>query len=75
MKIIKGDTISVIAGKDKGREGKVERVYPKSERVLIENINMFKKDRVQISVLIIDGKKRNKASRRQKITSNQLTNT
>ena len=43
MKIIKGDTISVIAGKDKGREGKVERVYPKSERVLIENINMFKK--------------------------------
>lgn len=43
MKIKKGDTIQVIAGKDKGRQGKVERVYAKSEKILIENINMYKK--------------------------------
>jgi len=43
MKIKKGDTIQVIAGKDKGRTGKVERVYAKSDKLLIENINMYKK--------------------------------
>ena len=40
---MKGDTIQVIAGKDKGRTGKVERVYAKSNTVLIENINLVKK--------------------------------
>lgn len=43
MKIRKGDTILVIAGKDKGRTGTIDRVYPKSETVLIEGINMVKK--------------------------------
>lgn len=43
MKIKQGDTIRVITGKDKGREGKVVRVYPKANKALIENINMFKK--------------------------------
>lgn len=43
MKIIKGDTVQIITGKDKGRTGKVDRVYPKSEKILIENINMVKK--------------------------------
>lgn len=43
MKIKKGDTIQVITGKDKGRTGKVERVYPKSEKILVENMNMYKK--------------------------------
>lgn len=43
MKVKTGDTIRVIAGKDKGREGKIVRVYPKQNKVLIENINMFKK--------------------------------
>lgn len=43
MKIRKGDTVLVIAGKDKGRSGKVDRVYPKSNRVVVENINMYKK--------------------------------
>ncbi len=43
MKIRKGDTVLVIAGKDKGRTGTVDRVYPKSEKVLVENINMYKK--------------------------------
>ncbi len=43
MKIRKGDTVLVIAGKDKGRTGKVDRVYPKSDKVVVENINMYKK--------------------------------
>lgn len=43
MKIRKGDKIKIIAGKDKGREGKVEKVYLKSNRVLIPNINIYKR--------------------------------
>ena len=43
MKIKKGDTIIVTTGKDKTRQGKVDRVYPKTERVLVENINLYKK--------------------------------
>lgn len=43
MKIKKGDTVKVITGKDKGREGKVERVYKKSGKVLLPAINIYKK--------------------------------
>ncbi|MDA1316442.1 MAG: 50S ribosomal protein L24 [bacterium] len=43
MKIKKGDTIIVITGKDKKRTGKVDRVYPKSQKLVIENINMYKR--------------------------------
>ncbi len=43
MKIIKGDTVRVMVGKDKGKEGKVERVYPKRNVVLIPDINIYKK--------------------------------
>ncbi len=43
MKIRKDDEVIIIAGKDKGKEGKVERVYAKSETVLIPDRNMYKK--------------------------------
>lgn len=43
MKIRKGDKVKIIAGKDKGREGKVERVYLKQNKILIEGINLYKK--------------------------------
>lgn len=43
MKIRKGDKVKVIAGKDKGRTGKVERVYNKKMKVLIPSINIYKK--------------------------------
>ena len=43
MKIRKGDKVRVIYGKDKGREGVVERVYRKSRKVLIPGINLYKK--------------------------------
>lgn len=43
MKIQKGNKIRVIYGKDKGREGVVERVYTKSEMILVPGINIAKK--------------------------------
>jgi len=42
-RIKKGDTVVVIAGKDKGKKGKVLSVFPKKERLIIENINMATK--------------------------------
>ncbi|HHT87596.1 MAG TPA: 50S ribosomal protein L24 [Clostridiales bacterium] len=41
MKIKKGDTVKVIAGKDKGKEGKVLEVL--GNKVIVENINMISK--------------------------------
>ena len=43
MKIKKGDTVTVIAGKDKGKEGKVLAVNVKDNTVLVENVNMVTK--------------------------------
>lgn len=42
MKIRKEDNVLVIAGKDKGKKGKVRFVYPRQNRVLIEGVNMIK---------------------------------
>ncbi len=43
MKLRKGDHIIVTAGKDKGRKGKIERVYPAAHAVLVPGLNMFKR--------------------------------
>ncbi len=43
MKIRKDDTVLVIAGKDKGKKGKVRVAYPKDNRIIVEGINMIKK--------------------------------
>jgi large subunit ribosomal protein L24 len=43
MKIHKGDTVLVIAGKDKGAKGKVLQAYPDRDRVLVEGVNRIKK--------------------------------
>jgi len=43
MKVKKGDTVLVIAGKDKGAKGKVIQSYPERNRVLVEGINRIKK--------------------------------
>ena len=45
MHVTKGDTVRVMRGDDKGREGKVLRIYPKTGRVLVEGINIVKKHR------------------------------
>lgn len=43
MKIKKGDMVKVIAGKDKGKEGKVIKVDHENGRVVVEGINMLTK--------------------------------
>ena len=43
MKIKKGDTVRVIAGKDKGKEGKVSSVDLKKNTVTVEGVNMHTK--------------------------------
>ena len=39
----KGDTVIVVAGKERGKRGRVLRVIPEKSRVLVERINMIKK--------------------------------
>jgi large subunit ribosomal protein L24 len=43
VKIRKGDTVVVIAGKDKGAKGKVIAAYPRQDKVLVEGVNRIKK--------------------------------
>ena len=43
MKIRKDDTVLVIAGKDKGKKGKVRFAYPRKQQVIVEGINFIKK--------------------------------
>lgn len=43
LNIRKGDTVKVIGGKDLGKEGRVLRTIPDSERVVVEKVNMVKK--------------------------------
>jgi large subunit ribosomal protein L24 len=43
VKVKKGDTVVVIAGKDKGAKGKVIAAYPRQDKVLVEGVNRVKK--------------------------------
>lgn len=43
MKLITGDEVKVTAGKDKGKTGKIVRVLTKDEKVLVENVNQYKR--------------------------------
>jgi large subunit ribosomal protein L24 len=43
MKVHKGDTVLIVAGKDKGAKGKVLESYPTREKVLVEGVNRIKK--------------------------------
>ncbi|GAB7040657.1 MULTISPECIES: 50S ribosomal protein L24 [Catenuloplanes] len=43
VKVKKGDTVEVIAGKDKGVRGKVIAAYPRLDKVLVEGVNRVKK--------------------------------
>ncbi len=43
MKIRKNDNVRVVAGNDKGRTGKVLKVFPKTSRLIVEGINLRKK--------------------------------
>ena len=43
--VTKGDTVRVVRGDDKGKEGKIIRVYLKTGRVVIEGVNIVKRHR------------------------------
>ncbi len=43
MKIHKGDTIKIITGKDRGKTGKLLKVFPLKNKILIEGLNIYKK--------------------------------
>ena len=45
MYVAKGDTVRVMRGDDKGKEGKIIRVYTKTGRVTIEGVNIVKRHR------------------------------
>jgi large subunit ribosomal protein L24 len=44
VKIKKGDHVIVVAGKDRGREGTVIAAYPERQRLLVQGVNMVKKN-------------------------------
>jgi large subunit ribosomal protein L24 len=43
MNIRKGDSVIIIAGKDKGKRGKVKQMLPSKHRVVIEGVNLIKR--------------------------------
>ncbi|OLT42401.1 50S ribosomal protein L24 [Saccharomonospora sp. CUA-673] len=43
MKVKKGDTVLVVAGKDKGAKGKVIKADPNAQKILVEGVNRIKK--------------------------------
>jgi large subunit ribosomal protein L24 len=45
LHVAKGDTVRVMRGDDKGKEGKIIRVYPKTGRVTIDGVNIVKRHR------------------------------
>ena len=44
LRIRKGDKVKILAGRDRGKTGKVLHVYPSKDRALVEGINMVKKN-------------------------------
>jgi large subunit ribosomal protein L24 len=47
MKLKKGDTVLVIAGKDKGKEGEIVRALPRENKVIVSGVNIAKKHQKQ----------------------------
>lgn len=43
MKLKKGDTVKVISGNDRGKVGKILKVFPESNRIIIEGVNLIKR--------------------------------
>ena len=43
MKVVKNDTVRVVSGNDRGKTGKVLKVFPKKERVIVEGIHFIKR--------------------------------
>jgi large subunit ribosomal protein L24 len=45
MKVRKGDVVQIVAGKDRGKQGRIIEARPAERRVLVENLNLVKKHR------------------------------
>jgi large subunit ribosomal protein L24 len=43
MKLRKGDTVKVISGNDRGKVGKILKVFPENNRIIIEGVNLIKR--------------------------------
>jgi len=43
LKFKKGDTVKVTTGKDKGREGKIEKIFPEKSLAVVDGVNIYKK--------------------------------
>ena len=43
MNLVKGDKVIVIAGRDKGKTGTIQKVIPEQNKVVVENVNLRKK--------------------------------
>ncbi|MDD5033024.1 MAG: 50S ribosomal protein L24 [Candidatus Pacebacteria bacterium] len=43
MKLKKGDKVLIIAGKDKGKSGKIAKVIPSADKIVVEGVNVRKK--------------------------------
>ena len=43
MKIVKGDTVQIISGNDSGKTGRVIKVFPTKNRIVVEGLNIIKK--------------------------------
>lgn len=43
LNVKKGDTVLIITGKDKGKEGTVSRAFPQANKVIVEGLNIVKK--------------------------------
>ena len=45
LKVKKGDTVQMLAGKDRGKRGLVARVFPRADRLIVDGLNIVKKHR------------------------------
>ncbi|MDP3988513.1 MAG: 50S ribosomal protein L24 [Candidatus Levybacteria bacterium] len=43
MKLKKGDEVKVVIGKDRGKTGKIDEVFPKEAKVLVPGVNQYKR--------------------------------
>ena len=55
MRLRKGDTVEVLAGKDRAKRGVIMRVLPKDDMVIVEGINVAKKHQRQTKVRVRGG--------------------
>ncbi len=55
MKIRKGDTVQVLTGKDRGKQGEVMRALPGSDKVIVEGVNIAKKHQKPTSATMQGG--------------------